>query len=113
MGLFKLKEEVHNRILKLRSIEGMLLSLRFDRLWTDSTPDDKAKVTELIENADKKGVQKWIRDHASIDLGEMSILKLREIGQRLRVPNYSRLDKPLLLSAIIKIEGEQDGKEKS
>jgi len=113
MGLFKLKEEVHNRILKLRSIEGMLLSLRFDRLWTDSSDTDKAKVTVLIKKTDKKGVQKWIKDHVSIDLGEMSILKLRDIGKRLRVPNYSRLDKALLLAEIMKLEGEHDGKEKS
>tara|TARA_Y100000310_G_scaffold338964_1_gene430147 strand:- start:67 stop:336 length:270 start_codon:yes stop_codon:yes gene_type:complete len=79
---------------------------RFDRLWDSSSDEVKEKLCALVEKMDKKGFKDWADNHPSIDLGELSVHKLRKIAQRMSVPDYSRLDKGRLVAAIV--EREED-----
>ena len=105
-GLIKLREGIHHRILTLRSFEHAMSQPQFDRLW-DSSPDAvKEKLCEIIDKVDKKGLKDWMGNHPSLDLGELSIHKLRKIAQRMSVLDYSRMDKGRLVAAIT--EREED-----
>lgn len=99
-GLVRLLEEHHNRVLSARSIEGVITSLQFERLWSASTDDQKAAAKKLIEGNNKKSILVWMREHPSIDLGEKPIRDLYPIAKRLAIRNYSRLLRHELIAAI-------------
>lgn len=99
-GLIRMQEEIHNKILKLRSIEAMISRPSFPRLWEDSPDDLKDDFQILLDNIDKEGILVWIRDHPSLELGERSLTDLKRIAQRLGIKNYSRKGKPELINDI-------------
>ena len=103
-GLVKLREESHNRVLNYRTIENIILRPKFTRLWHDSDTEEKAVVIAAIETGDRKKLQKWMRAHPSLDLGEKPIVQLRKIGKRLGVKYYAQLGHAELLIEIIKKE---------
>ena len=105
-GLVKLREEVHNRVLNIRTIENIIHRPKFTRLWSDSTETEKKDVVEIIKVGDRRKLHKWIADHPSLDLGEKPLAKLRKIGQKLGVKYYARLSHSELLAAIMKKENE-------
>ena len=103
-GLVKLREEAHNRVLNYRTIENIILRPRFIRLWHDSNKEEKEVVAAAIECGDRKGLQKWMREHSSLDLGEKPIIQLRKIGKKLGVKYYAQLSHSELVAEIIKKE---------
>ena len=98
--LTKLREEVHQKVLLLRSLETTILQPKFERLWLDSSRRQKDEVVTHIIKEDRKKLIAWMRNHPSIDLGEKSLRQLRVIGRRLGVKNYSRLTIAGLITAI-------------
>ena len=100
-GLIKLREELHYRVLIFRSIENIVIRPRFTRLWLDSNREKKEEAIELIKLGDKAGIQNWIKNHPSLDLGEKTLTHLRIIGKKIRVKYYARLTQSELISAII------------
>jgi hypothetical protein len=105
-GLTKLREEVHNRAITFRTIENIILRPRFTRLWVDSTDSEREEIEDIIKRGDRKGVNDWIKNHPSIDLGEKPFKHLREIARRLAIKNYARLGRLDLLVEIIEKENE-------
>ena len=103
-GLLKLREEVHNRAMKSRTIENIILRPTFTRLWLDSNEKEKKEVVDIVERGDRKELNRWIREHPSLNLGERPFRNLREIGRKIGIKNYSRLSKTELIAAIIKKE---------
>jgi len=99
-GLIKLQEDLHNTILKLRSIEAIVGRPQFERLWDDSSPEQQAALMINIQNADKENVIIWERDHPSLELGEKSLTCLKRIACRLGLVNYSRKGKLELIRDI-------------
>ena len=99
-GLITLREELHNRSLRLRSIDLSINTLLFSRLWEDSTDDQKEAVTKMVEAGLSKEVMEWIRKHEALELGEKSTRQLKEIAQKMGLLNYSRMDKSTLLMEI-------------
>lgn len=108
-GIHKVKEELHNKLLRLRSIESLVNSVMFDRLWECSGEDSRKIVTKFIVKADKIGVSVWVKTHPSISYGEMGTQRLKEIAKRMYLPNYSRLSHLELIQAIQNKE-QSDGK---
>lgn len=103
-GIHRVREEFHNRVLIARSIETILVSLRFERLWGHSSEEQKGGVEKYIHASDKKGILKWMEDHPSIDIGEKSLRELYPIAKKLRIKNYSRLQRDDLIVEIKKAE---------
>lgn len=99
-GCIKLQEELHNRILKLRSIESMVNRPQFERLWDDSSQKQKSRLHTLISCAARDGVRHWIRNHPSLDLMEKKLCDLQRIAYRLGIKNYSRKGKLQLVEDI-------------
>ena len=103
-GLIKLQEELHNKLLILRSLEATVAKPLFQRLWDDSKPEQQEFVRKALVAGDKILVESWIRTHPSIDVGERSVRDLYSIAQRLRIKNYSRLSKEELIVSIQQAE---------
>lgn len=109
IGLLKLREELHNKLLKARSLESILLQPQFERLWEDSTARQQEECKALIVGLDKDGVSRWMRDHPSIDVGEKSVRDLYVMAQRLNIKNYTRLSKEELVATIMRLEASKNG----
>lgn len=103
-GLYKIREELHNRILVDRSIESIILRHNFERLWGYSETEEKDIVRKCVKEGDKRGIIKWMREHPSIDIGEKPLRDLYPIAKKLRITNYSRLLRDDLIIAIKKAE---------
>ena len=107
--LKELRSVAHKRTLSARSIEAIVQSARFERLWDESTHIDKQNAEHIIWKGAKKELMAWMSNHASLDLGERPLVYLRARGRKLRVKNWSRLSKPELIG---KIEGEERDEQK-
>jgi hypothetical protein len=99
-GIIKLQEELHHRLLKLRSIEAIVRRPQFERLWADSTEDQQRQLKESIEKLDKVSIRKWMMEHPSLELVEKPLTELKKIAHRLGVSNYSRKGKLELVQDI-------------
>lgn len=90
----------HRRLLKVRSIENIISKPGFAKVWDKSSDEDKSLVVLLVSANDKIGVNKWYNKHKSLALADRSLNQLKDIAQKLRIPNYSRLSKLEIVSII-------------
>lgn len=111
-GMIRLQEELHFKILSLRSIETVIRRPEFERLWDDSSEEQREELQQHINNADKDKVREWMAEHPSLDLMEKKLSDLQKIAYRLGVKNYSRLGKLELVQAI-KTREEKYGTQQS
>jgi len=102
MTLNELRDDVKCKTLHSRGIDALINTDKFERLWEDSTNEQREKVTLLIQFGYKSRVMEWVKNHGALDIGERSSTYLRERGKELRIKNYSRLSKSELISAIKK-----------
>lgn len=89
-------------------MEIILQSPKFERLWSDSTIESQQAACRYIEEDSIELLRKWVREHPSIELGEMNIRQLRERARKADVRNYSRKDKSELIIAIQFKESKRD-----
>jgi len=98
--LKELIDSIHHKTLQHRSIEAIIISSKFERLWEESSREEKEKASLLIQFGYKSKLVEWIKHHPSLDLGEHSLNYLKERGKSLKIKNYCRLSKPELIAAI-------------
>ena len=103
-GIHKTRELLHSKVLRLRSIEGMVSSIRFERLWDDSSIKQREEVQEYIKDENRAGLVTWMRHHPSLDVGELTFTRIKEVARQLRICNYSRMSKLELIRAIKETE---------
>jgi hypothetical protein len=108
-GILKLREEVHNRILKMRSLEALILRPQFERLWESSSEILRQEARVIISLGNREGLLAWIQSHPSLDLAERSTKELKEVARKLGISNWSRLSKLELLIAIQRKEENHAG----
>ena len=90
----------------------MMLRHQFQRLWNDSSAEEKDAFLLYLKAADKEGCRAWIQLHPSLDLTEKPLSQLKEIAAKLRIKNYSRKGKLELVRDIESKEkqyGSQQG----
>lgn len=104
MTLIAIREQNHNRILRLRNTETIICKPKFEWLWEESSQPQKALAKIHINNGDYEKLREWMKNHPAIELGEKNIRQLREIGSRLHIVNYSRMPKDQLIGIIQRIE---------
>ena len=92
MELERLRVDVHQHVLDLRSVEGTVYKEFFARLFDASNAEQKKIVRKIILKGDKLALARWMESHPDILLGEMSHNRLKRIAKSLHVYNYSRLD---------------------
>ena len=111
-GIIKLQEEIHNRLLRLRSIDAILRRPQFERLWADSSEQEQQSLKAAIELLDKDAIITWMKEHTSLELAEKSLSDLKKIAYKLGITNYSRKGKLELMQDIREKEkqyGTQQG----
>lgn len=90
MILARLQNEIHQRVLDLRSVELAMKGPRFERLYDASNKEERATVRHILLCGDKNRLKDWIDLHRDVALGEMSLNTLKRLAQRLHIKNYSR-----------------------
>lgn len=97
---------VHRKMNQARSILQMITTDKFKTLWEGSSELEKKRMVSIVLGNNKDEVDLWIKHHPSMEVGELSIRRLRERGKRLRIKNYCRLMKYELVREIEKVERE-------
>jgi tRNA(Ser,Leu) C12 N-acetylase TAN1 len=97
-GLIKLREESHNQTLKHRSIYALITQSKFEALWTVSTPEEQEEITKEVKDLKRQTIVNRIK--ALRDPGEISFDDLRDRARKLKIKNYSRMDRVQLINAI-------------
>lgn len=103
-GLIRLQEGLHHRLLKLRSIDAIIQSRSFERLWDDSGREQQKVVEAAINDCNPFTIRDWMRHHPSLELAEKKLSVLQEIAVRLGIRNISRQGKMELVNAIMQKE---------
>ena len=105
--LNKMRGQLHTDVKNLRNIEYMIQQESFESLWIVSDKNAQEIISKIIEKRDKMRLINWIRKHPSLELGEMSILQLKDKARDLRIKNYSRMKKHELLMIINAFDHDQ------
>lgn len=103
-----LRENLHFKILNLRSIERILHTESFETIYSQASDIEKKSVSDVIDKCDKLLLDQWIKKeikNASM-LEELSMKDLREMAKNLKVPDYSMISKSSLLSEILRRKDE-------
>jgi hypothetical protein len=95
--------KVHRKILNARSILQIIGSSKFKELWEDTPEPERKRVERMILSNGKDELGIWIKFHPKMELGELSIARLRERAKRFRIKNYCRMAKYELVREIEKI----------
>lgn len=103
-GLIRLKEEIHSIVLRSRNIENIISSVRFERLWGDSSQEEKEEAIKYAKAINREALKKWMREHSALDLTEKPLTELRKIARKFGVKYYAKLSYAELISAIAKKE---------
>lgn len=109
MHISEVRKEVHNALLKYRSIEGAINSLSFERLWGSSTDEQRNELLLHVRLGNRDNVIQWVDNHPARSYGEMGTKQLKDIAKSRHIANYSRLDKVELIMAL----EEQDEKDRN
>lgn len=100
--LLDIQQSLHSRVNDLRSLQRIVATPDFETAYRQATEEQKAIVTELINNGDKDGVQQWValqeRDRTNIE--ELPVKELRRLAASLGIAGYQFLTKASLLSQI-------------
>lgn len=100
MNVEILTELISQRIADLRSTLRLITKPDFNALYIAS--DNKKWLNSLIERGDIEPLKIWYHSKLSDSIGDKSIRELREIARVLVIPEYTRLNKSLLLAEIVK-----------
>ena len=95
-----LRDNIHHRVLHLRSMESTINGILFERLYNESDKEKKEDVIKILESSTKDKLIVWINRHPALDVGEKSVSQLRDTASKLRIKNYSRLLKHEVVAAI-------------
>lgn len=100
----KLRAASHEKVNDFRSVNSVINTRKFERLWSDSTPEGQDACRKIVEGGNREGLQKWMDNHPSIEIGEMPATHLKMLARRYKISNYSRLDRLGLIEALVHYE---------
>jgi len=95
-----IQQNLSKRILILRSIERILKSEEFNRLY--EMLEDTSRVDLLIKNDDKEGLNLWLKRHSQKETE--TLRKLRSKAKALCICNWYNLTKDQLLYELQKYD---------
>lgn len=91
-----LRASAYRTFLRAKRILYHLDSKDFQIAWENTV--DRSAAEKLIKAQDEAGLKTWIESH--LPLADLSLRKLRKRAQVEQVPNYSRLSRNQLLTAL-------------
>jgi len=84
---------IHNQILKLRSIERLLQSDKFEDAYGAATGEDFKELDTILKILNIKQLKLWIFKINEGSLETMSSRRLKELCKEQSIPYWSRLDR--------------------
>jgi len=106
--LSTIRKEIHEKLKTLRSVERILLSIRFEEAWSNAGDDQKLSAQVSLDWANRQSINTWINNNREQQLGEMGFRELYSRARKLHIVNYSKMTKPELLSAIANEENNYE-----
>ena len=88
----------------LRAIYYLLEKPEFEALWMMSTPEQQKNLKALIKQGNKENVFAWVENHPDRDLGEKSVVELREQARLSGLKNWSRLGRTDLILILKEVK---------
>lgn len=104
-----LSETVATKIRNLRNVQTVLSRPDFKKLYESASDAEKMRVDAFAKTGAYEPLRLWYRSRIRTELGDKSVRELREIAALLAIPDYTRLQKPLLLSEIVKRTNDEGG----
>lgn len=104
MTIYELQAKFHNRILDGRSIEVILESTLFKKLYHKSTEQEHEDLQSILLKMSKTALKSWMDNHSSLSLSDMTKERLQSRAFQHGIPYYSSLNKAQLVKALTKIE---------
>lgn len=94
------RAEVHQKLLDIRNFFNIINSSKFEEAWSRATKEQIEKFLGLLVRMQPKEVQELIQEINYNELHLMPVLKLRKLGQQLKVIGYNVLPKNVLMTRI-------------
>lgn len=91
---------IHNQILKLRSIERLLQSDKFEDAYGAAMGKDFEGLDWILKNLNFKQLKVWIFKINEGSLETMSSRRLKELCKEQSVPYWSRLDRQEMIEEL-------------
>jgi hypothetical protein len=118
LTLKNLREKYHEIYLLHRNIDNLIHNDNFEIVWKDCSEEELIWLEHMISRNNLSGLKTFTTEKLlsqSVAFKKMSIRKLRNIGQYLKIENYQYITK---LTLIEEIENEierikKDSKRKS
>jgi len=98
--LREMRSKIHEEAKRLRNIDYILGRPSFENLWVLSDNKEKDRLRIALLSKHKDAIINWYKNHPLIDIGEQTLIQLRETAKEMCIHNYSRLGKIELLVAI-------------
>jgi hypothetical protein len=101
--LVEIRNKLSNKILDLRSVERMISSERFERVYENLEDEDKDKLIPLLLSGNRIEVDGYLRKEIKKikDFDEMSLKELREEAKRQAVINVCKYRRDELIRILI------------
>lgn len=103
MNTLEIVDLATRRACDYRNIVTLVTKREFEGVFESLTDQEKLKVRNLVFLASHEALKIWFRSKLHQDLGDKNVRELREIASTLKVPDYTRLPKSLLLSEIMRL----------
>ena len=102
MNLYDLQIDFHEKVLSARAIELILLSDKFEVLYSTSSPEELEDLDKVLSCLSKKELKKWMASHSQTSLNSLPVRDLHGLGSQYGVPYYAQLTKSALIKEIEK-----------
>jgi hypothetical protein len=113
MNFETLMETATAKACELRNICTLLKRPDFERMYDKGSDHDREQVLKLVEAGAHEALRAWYRSKLHRELGDKSVRELRQIAAELAIPDYTRLNKSLLLSEIVTRQKHEERSDKS
>ena len=92
------KDKLHDRILRLRSLERTLDNKIFQDMYHDH--DNKDHIHDLIARGDNLTIEQMVEDHKEQDLSKVGVRRLRYMAIRRKIKGASKMSTYELIEAL-------------
>jgi len=102
MSLKAIRDSFHTRFLNCRNVNNLLRTDDFELAYNIATKEERKYITEAIDRGDKDALKAFIDEGLSrmTPFHQMTVRRLRLIGRNLRIKDYWKKDKIILLEEI-------------
>jgi len=105
----RLRLDLHNKLLAVRSLDRLVHSELFERAYAAAGEEARAVVSERVRAGERQRVVEWIANvlRSSLLLEELPVTQLRDLAADCCVRGYRVMTKQGLISAIRRYSSDE------